>query len=89
MSARACIKEILLSEYLDGELPEEAGKNVREHLLGCRNCSDAYERMKADRSLLLECLPDPNPPSRLRQPGRRRRPLAHNRLILLASGPAL
>jgi anti-sigma factor RsiW len=66
MSAKACIKEILLSEYLDGELPVDAVKYIREHLAGCRKCRAAYERMKADRSLLLECLPDPAPPAHLK-----------------------
>jgi anti-sigma factor RsiW len=66
MGARKCIKEILLSEYLDGELPADAEKAVREHLSLCRECNAAYERLKANHSLLLECLPDPNPPSHLK-----------------------
>lgn len=67
MSARKCTKEILLSEYLDGELPADAEKNVREHLSCCRECNAVYERLKADLSLLLQCLPNPNPSSHLRQ----------------------
>lgn len=67
MSAGKCIKEILLSEYLDGELRADAEKNIRGHLSCCRECNAAYQRLKADRSLLLECLPGPNPPSHLRQ----------------------
>jgi anti-sigma factor RsiW len=66
MSRKNCIKEILLSEYLDGELPEDALKNVREHLASCRKCNAVYERMKADRSMLMEYLPDPSPPAHMK-----------------------
>ena len=67
MSARGCIKEVLLSEYLDGEMPAERVKSVREHLSRCWECNAVYERMKADRSLLLEYLPDPSPPAHMKQ----------------------
>ncbi len=66
MSGRNCIEEIVLSAYLDGELPEDALKKVEEHLLDCRDCNAAYERMKADHSLLLECLPDAIPPEHMK-----------------------
>lgn len=67
MSARKCIKEIQLSEYLDGELPVDAERAVREHLSCCSECTAVYERLRAEKSLLLQCLPDPNPPSHLKQ----------------------
>jgi len=67
MSERDCIKEILLSEYLDGELAEDALKDVCEHLECCRECNAVYARMKADRSSLLEYLPDPIPPAHMKQ----------------------
>ncbi len=67
MSTRGCIKESLLSEYLDGELPAGAARNIREHLSCCRECNAVYEKLKDDRRLLLEYLPDPNPPEHLKQ----------------------
>lgn len=67
MSVSACIKEVLLSEYLDGELSADAAKNVQQHLSCCEDCSAVYNRLKADRHLLLEYLPDPNPPAHMKQ----------------------
>ena len=67
MSARKCIKEIQLSEYLDGELPADAEKAVRMHLSLCGECNAVYERLKAGNGLLLECLTEPHPPSHLKQ----------------------
>ena len=67
MSVSACIKEVLLSEYLDGELSADAAKNVQQHLSCCRDCSAVYDRLKIDRRLLLEYLPDPNPPAHIKQ----------------------
>ena len=63
MSGKNCIKEILLSEYLDGELSDDAAKTVGDHLLSCEVCKDAYERLKSERSLFLEHLRAPNPPA--------------------------
>jgi anti-sigma factor RsiW len=67
MSDVHCIREILLSTYLDGELSGNDFKQVTKHLANCRDCSDAYERMQADRDSLLECLPDVAPPEYVKQ----------------------
>ena len=67
MSGKSCIKEILLSEYLDGELPANAEKEVREHLSGCPECRAIHARMKADRNLLVDHLPAPDPPALMKQ----------------------
>ncbi len=67
MDAKTCIKGILLSEYLDGELPADAVKSVREHLSCCRECNAVYERMRHDRGFLRECFPDPDPPAHMKQ----------------------
>jgi len=66
MNRKNCIQEILLSAYLDGELAGDALKDVEFHLPGCPDCSAAYERMKAGRDLLLECLPNAEPPAALK-----------------------
>ena len=67
MSARDCIREILLSAYLDGELAAgELGK-VEEHLACCPKCRTAYEGMKAERSLLLEHLGGAEPAPYVKQ----------------------
>ena len=58
MDKRTCIREISLSEYLDGELPEDALKNVERHLASCLKCHAAFERMKAQNSFLMENLPE-------------------------------
>jgi anti-sigma factor RsiW len=57
----------VLSAYLDGGLPGDALKNVAEHLVNCPDCNSVYERMKADRNLLLEYLPDVIPPAHVKQ----------------------
>jgi len=67
MSGRDCLKEILLSQYLDGELPADAAKRVREHLLRCRDCGAVYEQMESGRSLLSEYLPGFIPPAHVKQ----------------------
>ena len=54
MSGKECIREILLSTYLDGELSGKDLIRVEKHLSACRDCRAAYEQMKADRDLLLE-----------------------------------
>jgi anti-sigma factor RsiW len=67
MSGKDCIREILISAYLDGELSGNDLFRVEEHLPVCRDCAAAYERMKADRNLLLECMPEANPPVHVKQ----------------------
>jgi anti-sigma factor RsiW len=62
MGERNCIKGILLSEYLDGELAQDTLKNVEQHLADCPDCQAAYERMKAQRNFLIEYLPESDPP---------------------------
>ena len=66
MNSKDCIKEILLSEYLDGELSGDASRNIRNHLAGCKECRSAYEHLKGERSLLQEHLAAPNPPAHMR-----------------------
>ena len=66
MDKRTCIREISLSEYLDGELPEDALKNVERHLASCLKCHAAFERMKAQNSFLMENLPESNPPAHMK-----------------------
>jgi anti-sigma factor RsiW len=66
MSGKDCIKEILLSEYLDGELSADASENVRNHLLDCRECKGVYERLKSERCLLVEHLSPTNPPAHMK-----------------------
>jgi anti-sigma factor RsiW len=66
MSGKNCIKEILLSEYLDGELSEDAAKTVGDHLRSCEACNDAYERLKAESRLFLEHLRAPDPPAHMK-----------------------
>ena len=39
--------QTLLSEYLDKELNEDLNKGVREHLLSCKACGNAYFSMKS------------------------------------------
>jgi anti-sigma factor RsiW len=66
MSGKHCIKEILLSEYLDGELSDDAARMVGDHLLSCETCKDTYERLKAESSLFLEHLRAPDPPAHMK-----------------------
>jgi len=66
MSGKECIREILLSTYLDGELSGKDLIRVEKHLSACRDCRAAYEQMKADRDLLLECMPEANPPANVK-----------------------
>jgi predicted anti-sigma-YlaC factor YlaD len=67
MNSSNCTQEILLSAYLDGELSGNDLQHMEEHLVGCRNCRDGSARMKADRDVLLECLPDLAPPEYVKQ----------------------
>jgi predicted anti-sigma-YlaC factor YlaD len=67
MNSDNCIQEIDLSTFLDGELPANEIKRVEAHLADCRDCRDVCERMRADRDLLLECMPDIEPPEYLKQ----------------------
>ncbi len=66
MSVGSCIKEILLSQYLDGELSEDASRKVRDHIAVCPKCNAVYERMKADREMLRRHFPDSPPPDHLK-----------------------
>jgi predicted anti-sigma-YlaC factor YlaD len=67
MSGANCIQEIQLSAYLDGELSANDMAQVEEHLADCRNCRNAYERMKTGCDAILECMPDVTPPEYVKQ----------------------
>jgi anti-sigma factor RsiW len=70
--------EQLLSPYLDGELLPREAAEVQEHLLECRDCRQAYERLRATKALLGE-LPVAEPPGEfwpaVQNPATARRPL--------------
>jgi anti-sigma factor RsiW len=52
----------LLSAYVDAELSAAEAREVQEHLLDCAACREAYERLRAARSLLAG-LPPAEPPA--------------------------
>jgi anti-sigma factor RsiW len=67
MSSANCIQEIQLSAYVDEELSANEMKQVEAHLVDCRHCNDACERMRVDRDYLLECMPEVAPPEYVKQ----------------------
>lgn len=52
----------LLSAYLDGELPATESRAVQGHLMDCAACRDAYEHLRATKTLLGE-MPVAEPPA--------------------------
>ncbi|HPS20494.1 MAG TPA: zf-HC2 domain-containing protein [Candidatus Omnitrophota bacterium] len=42
------IKEIILTDYIDGEMKEEQKKFIDRHLSGCADCRNFYETVKTD-----------------------------------------
>lgn len=50
----ACIKRGTLQELVDGELPEKEKQTITRHLKVCQQCSEAVERITADRDFLKE-----------------------------------
>jgi len=63
----------LLSAYLDGELPVQEAAAVREHLLDCAACREAYEGLRVTKGLLGQ-LPLADPPAEFWQVVREPRP---------------
>ncbi len=47
----SCSKEVMLSEFIDGQLSEKDAQEIREHLLNCKHCAKVYEELKALNSL--------------------------------------
>jgi len=66
MSRLNCIDEIALSAYLDGELGEDAVREVEQHLAACQDCSASFQRMRSHCGLLIESLPNALPPAHVK-----------------------
>ena len=41
------VRDILMTDYIDGELAQEAFLKIKEHLAGCIACREFYETVKA------------------------------------------
>lgn len=65
--SNSCPTEIRLSEHIDGELSENASREIEEHLAHCEACNLVYSSMKATQDLLLEHMPYMDPPDSMRQ----------------------
>lgn len=46
----------LLLEYLEGEMPEEEARHLKEHLTGCKPCEEFLSTYKATSSLCKKAL---------------------------------
>ncbi len=46
----------LLQDYLDGELPEEDARHLKEHLSGCAPCVDFFRTYRATPGLCRKAL---------------------------------
>jgi anti-sigma-K factor RskA len=58
----ACSKyELLLEDYLNGELADADAKSVAEHFRDCSSCEDAVERAKASVRFLRAVEPSADP----------------------------
>jgi len=58
----ACSKyELLLADYLDGELADADAKSVAGHLSDCSSCQDAVERATASLRFLRAVEPSADP----------------------------
>jgi len=40
------VRELLMTDYLDGELPSKTAAAVKEHLAGCKACTDLEARIR-------------------------------------------
>ena len=49
MKCEVCLE--LLEEYLDGELPQQEGALVGEHLIACSDCSASFAELTAEQEL--------------------------------------
>ena len=43
--------------FLHGELPDDAGDEIREHLMACEACMDYYQAEEMITALLRRCSP--------------------------------
>lgn len=61
----------LFSEYMEGDLPEEKAREVKEHIESCEECREAFQRCK-DSVDSLRSLSKVSPPPDLEQRIKRR-----------------
>ncbi len=52
----------LVSDYLDGALPEPEAQRVADHLAGCPGCTAYFEQVRATTAGLRQVSPDDLPP---------------------------
>ena len=52
----------LVSDYLDGNLPEPEAQRVADHLAGCPGCTTYFEQVRATSAGLGEVTTDDLPP---------------------------
>jgi anti-sigma factor (TIGR02949 family) len=52
----------LVSDYLDGNLPEQEAQRVADHLDGCPGCTSYFEQVRATSSGLGRVTTDDLPP---------------------------
>jgi anti-sigma factor (TIGR02949 family) len=52
----------LVSDYLDGTLPEEEAQRVADHLAGCPGCTAYFEQVRATTAGLGRVTTDDLPP---------------------------
>ena len=64
------IRELLMSDYLDGELDQKTANDVKEHLLKCSSCSRLSDELKAQHELITNAKKEA-PPDRVWQNIRR------------------
>jgi len=59
------VRDILLTDYIDGELDRETSSRVEEHLSGCAACRTFYETVKARTEAPFRDAEDIKPPEGL------------------------
>ena len=51
-----CYSEQTCAIFVDGELPEEKARHLRDHLATCQRCRDLVDALRAENRVLSECL---------------------------------